>query len=118
MCWYCYWGWPEPVAAIYIKAVEQLGGNKTILHFGPSHIVWEDDNFEDESIRWCLDHFSEWDNGDYEYNDKGFAVARESLEALLALPEAVRCVEPEEYGGDHPEKYPPPVGVTMVRVGY
>ena len=30
-CWYCHWGWPEPVAQIYLAAVAALGGDAAPL---------------------------------------------------------------------------------------
>lgn len=102
VCWYCYWGWAKPVAEIYLKALEDLGGNGSSLHSGPAHIVWEDENFG--SAEWCLEHFDEYSEG---HSDAYLEIVRESLEKLAALPLEVRCVEPADYDGEHPELYPP-----------
>lgn len=113
ICWYCYHGWPKPVADIYDAAVAELGGDNMPLDYGPGHIVWADENFETEHIRWCLDHFEEYVSD--RYTDEDMAVARRSLERLLAVPESVRCVEPKDYDGESPENYLPPAGVEMVK---
>jgi len=45
ICWYCHWGWAEPVVEIYLEALKCLDGNCGPL-LGPiSHIVWADENF-------------------------------------------------------------------------
>ena len=111
MCWYCYWGWSKPVADIYKKALEDLDGRDSSLHYGPAHIVWDDENFG--SAEWCLEHFDEYKR-DYSIDD--LIIVRRSLEELARLPLDVRCVAPEEYDGRHPELYPPPIGVKMVKV--
>jgi len=111
ICWDCYWGWPKPVADIYDKALNDLDGYKSPLHFGPSHIVWEDENFH--SAEWCLEHFDE--NTVEYYSESDIAIVRRSLQELAALPLNVRCVEPEDYDDEHPELYPPPPGIEMVR---
>jgi hypothetical protein len=110
LCWYCYWGWPEEVYSIYQEAVERLDGYDAPLLFGPSHIVWEEENFD--CAEWCLEHFDEY-RGDY--SEKELTVVRESLEKLVALPLSRRDIEPPDYDGRHPENYPPPPGVQMVR---
>lgn len=111
ICWNCYWGWPKPVADIYLRALEKLGGFEDPLHFGPAHVVWEDENFD--SARWCLDNFSKY-TGDYSTDE--LAIVRESLEELVKLPRELLDVEPDDYDGVHPEKFPPPPGVEMVKI--
>lgn len=111
ICWYCHWGWAKPVADIYTAAVEKLGGDSDPLHFGPSHIVWDDENFH--SAEWCLEHFSDTASV---YTDEALAVVRWSLEELAKLPLPVRCVEPEDYDDEHPEQFPPSAGVEMVEM--
>ena len=106
-CWYCYWGWAKPVAEIYLRALADLGGNEIPLDYGPGHIVWGDENFD--SAEWCLEHFDEYADGLSEHEKR---VVRRSLEELVALPMEVRCVEPEDYDGEHPENYPPAVEVV------
>ena len=44
LCYYCHWGWPKPIADIYDKYLEIAGSSA--MHFGPAHVVWEDENFE------------------------------------------------------------------------
>jgi hypothetical protein len=104
ICWSCYWGWPRPVADIYKKAVKDLGGDSSPLHFGPSHIVWEDENFD--SAVWCLENFETY-KGDY--TDGELAIVKRSLEELAVLPEAIRDIVPEGYDGKDPALYPPSV---------
>lgn len=116
ICWYCYWGWPEPVAAVYAAALAALGGDDRPLEFGPSHIVWADENFDDGNIRHCLQTGVERRTTWYsDYSDEDLAVVRKSLEQLLAVPEAVRCCVPADYDGENPENYPPPPGLVMVK---
>lgn len=107
ICWYCYWGWAKPVAEIYKKALLRLGNHDdAALNYSPSHIVWADENFETHSINWCLEHFNDYDG---ELTSEELAVSRWSLEELLKIPEDIRCPEPEDYDGEHPELYPPKV---------
>lgn len=121
MCWYCYWGLPKPVAEIYKKALEALDGDSNPLEFGPSHIVWSDYNMQDGNIKFCID---ECDNNRkaYHQSDKDIAVVRQSLVELLQVPEEVRNCEPFDDTTDltdyenHPENYPPPQGIEMVKI--
>ena len=111
ICWYCHWGWPKPVAEIFQTAVTRLGGDDTPLTGGQSGIVWGNENFD-----WaekCLERFNEQEEG---YTAEELAVGRWSLEELAKLPLEVRCVRPEEYDGDDPHLFPPPVGVEMVKI--
>lgn len=111
ICWYCYWGWPKPVAEIYQKALKDLDGYEDPLQFGPGHIVWSDENFD--SAEWCLEHFDEYKS---DYSDEELVIVKRSLQELAILPENVRCVEPEDYDDEHPELYPPPSDVEMVKI--
>lgn len=111
ICWYCHWGWPKPVADIFLDAKAELGGNDYPLLYGPAHVVWADENWD--CAQGCLDEFERW-RGDN--SDEDLAIVRRSLEQLAALPADVWDVEPGDYDGKHPENYPPPVGVEMVRI--
>ena len=53
ICWHCAWGWANEVADLY-ESIDPTGFYEGVLHFGPSHIVWDDENFDDESIDFCL----------------------------------------------------------------
>ena len=106
ICWYCHWGWAKPVAEIYLAALEKLDGWEGPLHYGPAHIVWDDENFD--SAERCLESFDEY-RGDY--TDEELEVVRWSLEELAKLPLGDRCIEPDSYDGEHPELYPPRVEV-------
>lgn len=114
MCWYCHWGLPKPVADIYIRAVTDLGGNEFPLTSAAGHVVWSDYNFH--MAQNCLD-----DPDNIYYND-GFEpweieILYRSLRELAALPESAWDVEPDTHGDfQHPENYPPPPGVAMVKV--
>ena len=110
LCWYCYWGWPRPVADIYRNAMGKLDGDDSPLLYGPSHVVWADENFH--SAEWCLEHFDEYKE---DYSDDDLAIVKQSLEELAALPIEVRCVEPEDYDDEHPELYPPPDEIEMIK---
>ena len=112
LCWYCYWGWPKPVAEIYQEALRDLDGYDSPLKSGPGHIVWSDENFD--SAEWCLEHFDEYKRG---YSDEEMAIVKKSLQKLASLPKSIRCVEPEDYDDEHPELFPPPNGTEMVRYG-
>lgn len=110
ICWYCHWGWPKAVADIYLKAKGELGFENA-LHYGPAHVVWEDENFD--RAEWCLENFEKYSG---ELSEKEAAVVRRSLEELAALPLSERCVEPEDYDGEAPENFPPRAGLVMLRI--
>lgn len=110
ICWSCHWGWPKPVYDIYKEAEDKVGDS--VLHYGPAHIVWEDENFESDHTKWCLEHFDEYSQDMSEYEKQ---VVRESLEKLHALPMEVKCVIPKDYDENNPENYPPASGITMVK---
>lgn len=110
ICWYCHWGWAEPVALLHQEYVDRLGGDDSPLHYGIGHIVWEDENFETEHIQSCINS-PDCDR----YSPEENALVRESLHRLLEIPDEVRCCCPEGYDGEHPEAFPPPAGLTMIR---
>lgn len=114
ICWYCYWGWAKPVFDIYAAAqVKLVALNKdamSALHYGPAHIVWEDENFE--LAEWCLENF---DNHTGTLSKEELDIVRWSLEELAKIPLETRCPEPKDYDEEHPENYPPPKDVEMVR---
>jgi hypothetical protein len=113
ICWYCFWGWPKQVADIYCEALAALDGCDSLLLYGPGHIVWSDENWD--SAQWCLDHFEEyWGSHDPTPEEK--RIVRESLEKLLLVPEEIRMCEPDDYDGEHPENFPPPAGIEMVKL--
>ena len=110
ICWYCYWGWAIPVAKIYKEALAELNGDSMPLLYGPSHIVWDDENFD--SAQWCLDHFDEYRR---DLSEGELAIVRHSLEHLVALPQEAWDIEPDDYDDLHPDQYPPTVAVERVR---
>ena len=111
-CWYCHWGWPKQVADIYDEAKER-GASWSALHFGPAHIVWEDENFH--SAEWCLENFEKYTR---DYSEIELTAVRWSLEELAKLPLEIRhpaaAYEFAE-GNPVPEDYPPPKGMIMVK---
>jgi len=138
ICWYCHWGWPKPVREIYDRAESEIDAilddlwlagegdglspeylsairtaecGEHALKFGPAHVVWEDENWG--CARSCMKDcgapgFSDWPPAILD-------VVRRSLRELMALPAEVRNVEPKDYDGEHPENFPPPAGMEMVR---
>jgi hypothetical protein len=118
ICWYCHWGWPRPVYDIYRRALANLDAipgwdGEYALTSGPAHVVWADENWD--SAEWCLAECDKtgahWDH----FPPAVLEIIRQSLRELRALPEDQREVEPEDYDGEHPERYPPPAGVEMVK---
>ena len=107
ICWYCHWGWPKAIRDIHDQALAKLDGNDSPLHYGPAHIVWDDENFD--SAQWCLDNFDEYAD---DLSEEEKAVVRWSLEQLLLLPENVINSIPEDYDDEHPENFPPPKDIA------
>lgn len=103
ICWYCYWGWPNAVMEIYERWLPELG--ESGLDYGAGHIVWSDENFDAESIQWCIE----------EARAHGLEREIMTLTELLAVPEEVRCCEPADYDGINPENYPPVEGLGVRR---
>lgn len=114
ICWYCHWGWSKPVRDIYNQAKAKLHGDEWPLDNGPSHVVWSDENFEEDSIRYCLQECDDPKPGDEDISPEQMAIVRWSLEELLKLPKEVREPCPADYDGENPEKYPPINGIEMV----
>jgi hypothetical protein len=106
ICWFCHWGWARRVVDIYKAAVEKLNDSSDALHWGPSHIVWEDENFDDDDIDFSLKACDEWTDFD-RFSKKEIEAVRESLLALKQVPIQFR-EPPKSYDGEHPEKFPPP----------
>ena len=109
ICWHCYWGWPVPVMDIYKRSVAKLDGDWMALDYGPAHVVWADENFERNTVEWCLENCR---TGKYcdGLTPWQVAVIAESLEALLALPDEIRESCPlayEESDQKNPELFPP-----------
>ncbi len=113
ICWYCHWGWAKPVAEIYRRAVEKLDGDNDPLHFGPAHVVWEDENFDLAEA--CIETFDRWSD---HLNEHEREVVMQSLVELAALSLEVREIVPADYDGRNPQNYPPPEGVEVVKTSY
>ena len=73
-----YHEWTKPVREIYDEALRRLNGNVMPLHYGPAHVVWEDENFQ--MAKWCLDLFDEFEG---EFSSDQLDVVRWSLKELL-----------------------------------
>jgi hypothetical protein len=115
MCWYCYWGWPKPVADIYNKYLKKLDSDSDALEFGQSHTVWSDENFDDNCVKSCINECDR-PSFDYERDTETTRIVRESLVELLAVPESVRCPPESGHHNEDAAKYPPPAGLEMVKV--
>lgn len=89
--------WSEAVEKIYADALAAMDGDESPLRFGPGHIVWDDGNFDDDDIRFCLDlcdsqrasFLDRFDEADLE-------IVRASLEGILAIPRADRGNDPAD----------------------
>lgn len=106
ICWFCYWGWHAEIFAIYSNAVESVG--ESVVDYGPGHIVWADENFEDESIDFCLAECAQPEKYADRMSVDDIEVVRESLLLLKATPQEWRT-EPDGYeeDDDNPADYPP-----------
>jgi hypothetical protein len=87
--------WANSVKEIYTESLKLLNDNEDLLTYGPSHIVWEDSNFDDECIKWCIEDCSieRWKD---RFSQKELDIVRQSLEKLLLIPEHVRDCNPNE----------------------
>jgi len=115
MCWYCKWGWPKPVADIYDKYVAL--GAFSAMHWGPSHSVWEDENFARHHVQSTIEDI---DNGQFcdGHSPEDIALVRSSMVELLALPDEVLNPGADYDAADDSalvEDFPPPDGMEMVR---
>lgn len=118
-CWYCHWGWPKPIADIYERAVKDLHEFTDPLHFGPAHVVWEDENFEPGHAEWCLEKFDEnYAVKGKRYKDWEFEIVRRSLEDLVRVDPVYRTPPDgfDDLDDAKAEDYPPPDDWEMVRV--
>jgi len=111
ICWYCHWGLPRPIATIY-SALMALVENPSAVEYGPAHIVWSDENFDDDSIRHCIENCRERKYCDG-YSIDDVAKVLQSLQELLDIPESVRCCVPGDYDGENPHLFPPAPGFEM-----
>lgn len=125
ICWYCHWGMAAPVAdiltdlSVRIREVSSDRSLQDLLYYGPSHIVWADENYDDDSIRHCLNRVTKWRESpvlNRGLSDDELDLIEESLVRLLEIPEDVRDCEPDDYDGVNPQNYPPPLDVRMIRM--
>lgn len=111
MCWYCYWGWPKPIADVYLRAIADLGGRSAPLLYGPAHIVWADCNFD--SAQWCIDNFDKYAGG---LEPQEREVVMRSLRELLEVPNYLKHEPEGDYSlPDDDAAHPPWPGVVMVQ---
>lgn len=84
------------------------------MHYGPAHIVWEDENFARHHVGQCLENFDKYRAEDC--TDTEHQAVKDSLLALLELSDEV--LEPIDDDNCHsdPDAYPPPAGMIMRRV--
>jgi hypothetical protein len=120
ICWYCHWGWAKPVSDIYDDAVaklEALGEDADmLLHYGPGHIVWDDENFGRGNVEYCIEQCGDpFAYGDNSPSEEAQAIVKASLTALLEVPDEIRDCWPEAYDGENPSAFPPPPGIEMVK---
>ena len=115
--WFCFWGWPRPVADIYVRAVRKLNGDSYALRYGPSKMVWEGGHFSQAKL--CLEC---WDVRSWGgLTESELEVVRTSLEELTQVDPDL-LVPPKDYCGrprsvSAPALYPPRPDVTYVRMG-
>lgn len=120
-CWFCYWGWPLPVADIHDKYLRIAG--ESAMYYGPAHIVWADENFEREHVQWCLDNYeswcAEWGLKHDGQTPEQWEAVRASLVELLALPDDVLYPVPEAFDVTEddadPSAFPPPIPTRIAR---
>lgn len=115
ICYYCFWGWPKAVSEVYQAALAALDGYEDPLLFGPSHIVWSDENFDDSCIKFCLDQLTNHKETYDHYSDHELGVVHESLVKLSEIPESIRTYCPEDYDDEHPENFPPTIEMVKFR---
>lgn len=120
VCWYCYWGWSKQVRDLYDEYQDKVGVD---LDYGPTHILFGDENFCDDSVKFCLKEAKKH-RDDYAIHDGEEIISVldidliiELLGKLLLIPENIRDPEPVGYNGENPVLYPPPDGVEMVGAG-
>lgn len=118
VCWHCYWGFSAKVQAIYERAEIVAGYDN--MHYGPAHAVWDDQNMDKVSIQMCLDSFDKyWRRESFAYSEyseeKQKNAVRQSLLALLELPDDVLDPCPANYDDKHPENFPPSVPMANPR---
>ncbi len=103
-CWWAHWGWPKPIADIFLQAKEKLGGDPMPLLIGPSWITWNRRMFE-------LDYFALQGVVSCPTRRKvtkdQLAVIKWSLEELCKLDGRMKRRPVESYG-KNAKDYPPP----------
>lgn len=110
MCWFCTWGWPLAIKEIYLRYRNVVG--VTALHYGPAHIVWDDENFYRESIEFCLKECARRE--DYDLTMVELDAVKQSLLELRELPDRILCPRPDfDPCEDAPEDFPPPPDLEM-----
>lgn len=111
VCWYCHWGWAKQVREIYDRGL--AASSERAMNYGPAHIVWDDENFQQWCVEACLKACDTWKDPDISVEQ--IAVVRQSLIELLALPEDIREPQPADYDDENPRGYPPAPGIEMIQ---
>ena len=107
-CYWCYWGWPHAIRVIYETHSDQLlalVGHAEVLHHGPGHCVWEDENFN--LAAHLVEVFDSDVDEDCRFTTEELVICRQSLIELAAVDPTLRT-PPMEYDGEHPDRFPPP----------
>ena len=86
-CPYCKFGLTPAVKALYERF--SFDPDDMNYSYGPGHVVFADENYDDESIRFCLNAARE---SDHEYAEE----AEKILAELLAIPESERAWDDAE----------------------
>lgn len=87
--------WADSVKDIYRDSLRDLGGDCMPLDYGPGHIAWEDGNFSDDDVRFCLQECeTNRDKWIQRFGAPQLAIAQKALERLLDVPEEIRDCDP------------------------
>lgn len=121
MCWYCYWGWPKQVADVYAEAERIVG--ESAMEYGPAHVVWGDENFDDVNIESCIADCRRLlasgalpdEDGIFYNGPETASVVLKSLVALRALPLKIRRPRASWDSDKDVQDRPPPKGMVMVK---
>ena len=114
VCWYCHWGWPKQLVDIYREAVASLDDDDP-LQFGPSHVVWSDENFDDANIKASIRDCDDPPAYYSDYSERDLAVVKGSLVRLLAVPKGIRECVPDDYDDENPADFPPASNLEMIK---
>lgn len=101
-CWYCHVNaWPAEVVDVYYATIRNALPHDRFdtaqeMHWGATHGIWEDENFDNLALTTALQHILV--NAELTPIQLGIAVY--SIMALLRIPESVRVpfnVDDDDY---------------------